>query len=46
MFKLFFINLVNVNSELDLILVRAGTKNHKLNKITVRIYHRLFGTGK
>lgn len=46
MYKLFFVNLVNIGSELDLILIRAGKRDHKLNDITVRIYHRLFGTGR
>jgi len=43
MFKLFFLNLVNIGShELDLALIIAGKKHIRLNQLTVRIYHKLF----
>jgi len=43
MFKLFFLTLVNIGAhELDLALIKKGKKHPKLNKTTVRIYHKLF----
>jgi hypothetical protein len=46
MFKMFFINLVNINSEITLSLLMADKEYTRLNQITVRIYHKLYGTGK
>ena len=43
MFKLFFLNLVNIGAhELDLALIMAGKEHPILNKLTVNIYHKLF----
>jgi hypothetical protein len=46
MFKMFFIELTNINSEINLSLIQAGKEHPRLNQITVRIYHKLYGTGK
>lgn len=43
MFKLFFLNLTNVCSqEITLPLLELGKEYPRLNKLTVRIYHKLF----
>jgi hypothetical protein len=42
MFKLFFADLVNISSEISLFLLMDNREPPRLNKITVRIYHRLF----
>jgi uncharacterized protein YqiB (DUF1249 family) len=46
MFKLHFVELCNINSRISLKRVRARILYWKLNKITVRMYHQLYGTGK
>jgi len=42
MFKLFFMDLINVSSEISLSLLMDNKEPPRLNKITVRIYHKLF----
>ena len=43
MFKLFFLDLVNTGAhKIDLALILAGKEHPKPNKLTVRIYHKLF----
>ncbi len=46
MFKLWFVDLCNINSGISLKRVQARILYWKLNKISVRIYHKLYGTGK
>jgi hypothetical protein len=46
MFKLFFIGLCNINNEITLDRIRGKKSTPRLNKLTVRIYHILFGTGR
>lgn len=42
MFKLFFINLTNISSEINLSLLIDKKEHPGLNMLTVRIYHKLF----
>lgn len=46
MFKLFFVDLCNINRDLALSQLQAKKPINHLNKISVRIYHIMFGTGK
>ena len=46
MFKFHFINLVNVNRDIDLQRLVSGQDKIKLGMHTVLLYHKLFGTGK
>jgi hypothetical protein len=46
MFKMFFIELTNIGSEINLSLIKTDKEHPVLNQITVRIYHKLYGTGK
>lgn len=46
MFKLFFIELVNIGSQINLSMLQSGKEYKKLNQNTVRIYHILYKTGK
>ncbi len=42
MFKLFFLNLMNLDAEINLGLIKAGKKYPKPNDLSVTIYHKLF----
>ena len=43
MFKLFFLTQVNIGAhEIDLALIMDGKDHPRPNKLTVKIYHRLF----
>ena len=46
MFKLHFIELCNINRDLSILYLNVGITYPKLNKLTIRMYHRLYGTGK
>ena len=42
MFKMFFVGLTNISSEISLEYLHKGKKIPRLNNLTVRIYHKLF----
>lgn len=42
MFKIFFIDLVNISSEISLSLLMDNKNPPRLNIITVTLYHKLF----
>ena len=42
MFKLFYLDLVNISSEISLSILMDNKEPPRLNMITVRIYHQLF----
>jgi hypothetical protein len=43
MFKLFFLMQVNIGAhEINLALIMDGKEHPGLNKLTVRMYHKLF----
>jgi len=42
MFKMFFVGLTNVSSEISLEYLNKGEEPPRLNILTVRIYHKLF----
>lgn len=42
MFKLFFVDLVSVSSGISLSILMDNKEPPRLNKITVRMYHKLF----
>jgi hypothetical protein len=46
MFKLRFIELCNVSNDISLDSLQKKLTPARLNKLTVRIYHILFGSGK
>lgn len=47
MFKLFFLNLVDVSSlEINFVLVKKGKAYPKLNSGTVRMYHNILKSRK
>jgi hypothetical protein len=46
MFKMWFINLCDINSMISLKLLKENKEYKKLNWTTVRLYHQLHGTGK
>lgn len=42
MFKMFFVELTNISSEISLSLLIDKKELPRLNMLTVRIYHKLF----
>lgn len=46
MFKMWFVNLCTINSQISLIKIKENKPYTKLNWTTVRLYHQLHGTGK
>ncbi len=45
MFKLHFIELCNINRDLSILYLNVGITYPKLNKLTIMLYHGLYGTG-
>ncbi len=46
MFKSHFIELCNINRDLSILYLNVGIRYPKLNKLTIMLYHGLYGTGK
>ena len=42
MFKMFFVDLTNISSEISLEYLYKDKEPSRLNILTVRIYHKLF----
>ena len=46
MFKRYFVGLCNTHSDISLALIKEGKPYPRLNWKTVRLYHKIHGTGK